>query len=164
MSPKELCFFVPSNYKNQHGARKGPWWGMNEIMQSQRSFGKGRVDRQKLGAETHVAEIAAHAMAQQGWVAPDGPCEVVLTFVEVGRSRDPDNVFGGAKYIMDALCEPTFMRVDKKTGKEVWKHRSGCSAIRDDSQRYVTLRCAIAERTDRENPGVWVRIRRREEA
>ena len=140
MSPKELCFFVPSNYKNQHGARKGPWWGMNEIMQSQRSFGKGRVDRQKLGAETHVAEIAAHAMAQHGWVAPDGPCEVVLTFVEVGRSRDPDNVFGGAKYIMDALCE------------------------RDDSQRYVTLRCAIAERTDRENPGVWVRIRRREEA
>ncbi len=164
MSAKELCFFVPSNYKNQHGARKGPWWGMNEIMQSQRSFGKGHVDRQKLGAETHVAEIAAHAMAQQGWVAPAGPCDVSLTFVEVGRSRDPDNVFGGAKYIMDALCEPTFMRVDKKTGKEVWKHRSGCAAIHDDSQRYVTLRCAIAERTDRSNPGVWVRITAREEA
>lgn len=159
MTPGELCFFVPSNYRNRHGSRKGPWWGMNEIMQSQRTYGKRTVDRQKLGAETHVARIARAAMEEQGWQAPEGRCEVILTFVEMGRSRDPDNIFGGAKYILDALCEPTFMRVDKRSGKEVWKHRSGCGAIHDDSQRYVTLRCAIAERTDRQEPGVWVRLK-----
>ena len=159
MSPKELCFFVPSHY----GSRRGPWWGMNEIMQAQRTFGKKRRDARKAAAEEHVAAIAADAMLAQGWTAPEGRCEVVLTFVEAGRNRDPDNIFGGAKYILDALCEPTFMRVDAKTGHEVWKHRSGCGAIRDDSQRYVTLRCAIADHTDKRNPGVWVRIREEQE-
>ena len=155
---RELVFFVPSNYHNQHGQRKGPWWGMNEIMQSQRTFGKRRVDRQKAGAELQVATCAAEAMEAQGWTAPEGRTTVTLTFVEAGRNRDPDNVFGGAKYILDALCTPTFMRTDPKTGKEVWKHRSGCSAIRDDSQRYVDLRLAIAEKTDKREPGVWVRL------
>lgn len=158
MSARELVFFVPSNYENEHGRRTGPWWGMNEIMQSQRSFGKRRVDRQKLGAELQVATIAAEAMRKQGWTAPRGRTTVTLTFVEAGRNRDPDNVFGGAKYILDALCEPTFMRIDRKTGREVWKHRNGCSAIRDDSQRYVDLRCAIADKTDKREPGVWVRL------
>lgn len=160
MSTEELCFFVPSNYENPDGKRRGPWWGLNEIMQSQRTFGKRKRDARKAGAERHVAAIAAEAMLEQGWTAPDGRCLITLTFVEAGRNRDPDNIFGGAKYILDALCEPSFMRVDPKTGKEIWKHRNGCSAIRDDSQRYVTLRCAIAERTDKRNPGVWVRIRR----
>lgn len=156
---RELCFFVPSCY----GSHRGPWWGMNEIMKSQRSFGKHRRDAQKAGAERHVAAIAASAMREQGWTAPEGRCVVTLTFVEMGRNRDPDNIFGGAKYILDALCEPTLMRLDKRTGRKVWKHANGCSAIRDDSQRYVTLRCAIAKETDRRNPGVWVRIRPEEE-
>lgn len=154
MAAMELCFFVPSCYGSHHG----PWWGLNEIMKSERLSGK-KPDRQKRDAERHVAEVAAAAMEEHGWVAPEGRCEVVLTFVEMGRNRDPDNIFGGAKYILDALCEPTLMRIDKRTGKQVWKHKSGCSAIRDDSQRYVTLRCAIAEKTDKRAPGVWVRIR-----
>jgi len=163
VSAPELVFFVPSCYVGASGREhNGPWWGMNEIMKAARTFGKGRPDIQKNDAEAHVASVAAAAMEAQGWSAPEGRCVVVLTFVEMGRNRDPDNVFGGAKYILDALCEPTFMRRDARTGKEIWKHKSGCGAIRDDSQRYVSLRCAIAERTDRRNPGVWVRIRKEE--
>ena len=157
MSARELCFFVPSEY----GAHKGPWWGLNEILSSARRS-RTHSDRAKQGAERHVAAIAAAAMQDQGWTAPNGKCEVVLTFVEKNRSRDPDNIYGGAKYILDALCEPTFMRVDKRTKKEVWKHKNGCAAIIDDSQRYVELRCAIAERCDPKAPGVWVRIREKE--
>lgn len=159
MAARELCFFVPSEFGTHHG----PWFGLNEIMKAQRTFSKGRPDRQKHQAEQHVSSIAATAMEDQGWTAPGGRCSVTLTFVEMGRNRDPDNVFGGAKYILDALCEPTLMRVDKRTGTEVWRHRSGCGAIHDDSQRYVELHCAIAAETDRRNPGVWVRIREMED-
>ncbi len=154
MSPKELCFFVPSNRPGK------PWYGLNDIIQAARTSGKGRPDRQKHDAERHVARIAAAAMQEQLWEAPDGRCEVTLTFVEVGRNRDPDNIFGGAKYILDALCEPTFSHLTK-SGREVWRHREGCGAIIDDSQRYIELRCAIASDTSRRSPGVWVRIRKK---
>lgn len=156
MEPRELCFFVPSDRAGR------PWYGLNDVIQAAKSTGKNRPNRQKHDAERHVAEVAAAAMVAQDWTAPAGRCEVVLTFVEVGRSRDPDNIFGGAKYILDALCEPTFSYRTKQ-GREVWRHMEGCSAIRDDSQRYIELRCAIAERTDRRAPGVWVRIREKGE-
>lgn len=152
MSARELCFFVPSDRPGK------PWYGLNDIIAATRLSGSRHPDWQKLKAEKHAAKYAWEAKVAQGWDAPEGRCEVVLTFVEVGRSRDPDNIFGGAKYIMDALCTPLFHHRDKK-GKEVWRHLNGCGAIHDDSQRYVSLRCAIAERTDRQNPGVWVRIR-----
>lgn len=155
MSARELCFFVPSD---RHGK---PWYGLNDIIQAARTSGKGRPDRQKHKAEKHVSSIAARAMDEQLWEAPQGRCEVVLTFVEMGRNRDPDNVFGGAKYILDAICTPVFS-YRSKTGRDVWRHAEGCGAIIDDSQRYVELRCAIASETNRRNPGVWVRIREKE--
>lgn len=156
MSARDLCFFVPSDRPGK------PWYGLNDIIQAARTSGKGRPDRQKHKAEAHAAAIAASAMDEQLWEAPEGRCEVTLTFVEMGRNRDPDNIFGGAKYILDALCEPTYSHATK-SGREVWRHREGCGAIHDDSQRYVELRCAIADRTDRRNPGVWVRISEKEE-
>lgn len=155
MSAEELCFFIPSDREGK------PWYGLNDIIGAAKLSGPNRPDRQKLRAEKHAAEYAADAMLAQGWTAPKGRCEVILTFVEMGRNRDPDNVFGGAKYIMDALCEPMFHHRDKR-GREVWRHANGCSAIHDDSQRYVHLRCAISEEIQRRNPGVWVRIRREE--
>ena len=151
MSDKELCFFVPSD-------RPGfPWYGINDMMQAIRVTGR-RPNRQKEAAEKWVSAHAYDAMIAQGWVAPEGTCTVTLTFVEMGRNRDPDNIFGGAKYILDALCEPLFHHRDKK-GREIWRHKNGCGALKDDSQKYVELHCAIAERTDKEAPGVWVRIR-----
>ena len=88
-------------------------------------------------------------------LSPTSSCEVTLTFVEVGRRRDPDNIFGASKFILDALCTP------QQRGKKTI-HKHGCGAIVDDSQEYVELRCAIADRVDREHPGVWIRIKRKE--
>lgn len=156
MSARELCFFVPSDRPGR------PWYGLNDIMQAAKLSGPRRPDRQKLKAEKHVAEKAWAAMVAQGWTEPECRCDVILTFVEMGRNRDPDNIFGGAKYVMDALCAPLFHHRDKQ-GKEVWRHMNGCGAIHDDSQRYVRLRCAIADETSRRNPGVWVRIIRETE-
>lgn len=155
MRPRELCFFIPSDRQGK------PWYGLNDIIQAAKSTGKGRPNRQKHKAEKHVAAIAAKAMDEQLWEAPQGRCEVTLTFVEMGRGRDADNVYGGAKYILDALCTPV-LSYRTKDGREVWRHQEGCRALIDDSQRYVDLRCAIAAETDRRNPGVWVRIREKE--
>lgn len=152
MSAQELCFFIPSNREGR------PWYGMNDIVQAARTTGKGHPDRQKHDAERHVARIAEAAMDEQLWSTPQGRCRVTLTFVEMGRNRDPDNIFGGAKYILDGLCTPVFSHLTK-SGREVWRHKEGCGALVDDSQRYVELRCAIAEETDRRRPGVWVRIK-----
>lgn len=153
MSAQELCFFIPSNREGR------PWYGLNDIVQAARTTGRSHPDRQKHDAERHVARIAEAAMDEQLWTTPQGRCRVTLTFVEMGRNRDPDNIFGGAKYILDALCTPVFSHLTK-SGREVWRHREGCGVIVDDSQRYVELACAIAEKTDRRHPGVWVRIRR----
>ena len=153
---RELCFFVPSNRPGMGGRRK-PWYGLNDIIDNARKNRFG-YRRQKDDAEEYVSRIAAKAMEEQGWTTPDGICTVTLTFVEPHVQRDPDNIFGGAKYIMDALCKPE--RVGrKKDGSPRYRHANGCGAIRDDSQRYVRLRVAVAEETNKERPGVWVRIR-----
>lgn len=154
MNPESLCFFVTSDRPGK------PWYGLNDIIQAAKLSGRNRPNFQKDAAEKWVAEKAYVAMIDKDWHAPEGQCEVRLVFVEMGRNRDPDNIFGGAKYILDALCEPLFHHRDK-SGREVWRHRSGCGAIHDDSQKYVDLRCGIADRTDRERPGVWVIIRQK---
>ena len=148
---RELCFFIPSDRPGR------PWYGLNDIIAACKLQGR-RPDAQKAKAERHVARHAQQAMDEQLWDAPDGRCEVILTFVEMGTNRDPDNIFGGAKYILDGLCEPMFHHLTKG-GREVWRHRYGCGAIHDDGQKYVELRCALADHIDREHPGVWVRIR-----
>lgn len=150
-SARELCFFVPSDRPGK------PWYGLNDIIAAAKIQGS-RPDRQKAAAEKHVCLHARKAMDEQLWEAPEGQCDVILTFVEMGRNRDPDNIFGGAKYVLDALCEPMFHHLTK-SGREVWRHRFGAGALVDDDQRHVALHCAIAEKTDKRRPGVWVRIR-----
>lgn len=151
----EICFFVPSDRDGR------PWYGLNDIIDMARKSRFGYA-HQKDSAEKHVARIARMTMDEHLWVPPEGQCEVILTFVEMGRNRDPDNIFGGAKFILDALCEPTFHYVTK-SGREVWRHKHGAGVIVDDDQQHVELRCALADRTDRKHPGVWVRIRRKDE-
>lgn len=149
----DLCVWVPSNRWDKRGNAQ-PLDGMNEIIRQSRGSAVAAA-RRKDENERHVAHYVARAMADNGWVAPEEVCIVSLTFVEVGYRRDPDNVFGAAKFILDALCTP------QRRGN-VTIHKHGCGAIVDDSQDYVELRCAIANHVDRERPGVWVRIHRKE--
>ena len=154
MSPDELCVWVPSNRRDKRGAAQ-PLDGMNEIIRQSRGHAVAAA-RRKEENERHVAHYVGQAMAANGWVAPEETCTVTLTFVEVGRRRDPDNIFGASKFILDALCTP------QQRGRRTI-HKNGCGAIVDDSQEYVELRCAIADHVDRERPGVWVRLHARED-
>jgi Holliday junction resolvase RusA-like endonuclease len=76
-----------------------------------------------------------------GWLAKKLPkynrVDITITWYEPNRRRDPDNVSGGQKFILDGLV------------------RGG--AIKDDSQRYIN---SISHRyeLDRENPRVEIEI------
>lgn len=158
---RDLMVFVPTNNRDKHGNPK-PLDGTNELVRQARGNAY-RANKRKQENESHVAAHVAAAMEAQGWTAPKGMTTVTLTFVEVGYKRDPDNVFGAAKFILDALCKPQHTGHLSRGGREVVIHASGCGAIEDDSQEYVELRCALAERPDRTNPGVWVRLHTEEE-
>lgn len=160
MMGAELCVFVPSNNVDKRGNPR-PFDGNNELVRQART-GAYVANARKIANERHVAAYVAAAMAEQGWTAPDGPSTVTLTFVEVGYKRDPDNVFGAAKFILDALCTPRPTGRVGRRGKEVVIHANGCGALVDDSQEYVVLRMALSDKPDREHPGVWIRIRRNE--
>ena len=94
-----------------------------------------------LVGRTHIAESYARDAARQaGWKAPDGTVAIGLTWVEKDRRRDQDNVTSGQKFLLDGLVE--------------------AGVIRDDSQRYVPQPSVNRIATDKDNPGVWVHIRR----
>ncbi len=156
----ELCAWVPSNNTDKSG-RPAPLDGTNELVRQARGNALAAARRKRIN-EQHVARHVAQAMEDQGWVAPEGRSDVTLTFVEVSSRRDPDNIFGAAKYILDGLCTPVHTGRMGRRGKERIIHQDGCSAIIDDSQAYVDLHMGIAE-PDRQRPGVWVRIREKEE-
>lgn len=155
--PDELLVWVPSNNRDKRGNPQ-PFDGLNEIIRQARGNSLA-ANARKHKNEKHVAGYVAAEMERTGWTAPAGPCEVTLTFVEVGARRDPDNVFGAAKFILDALCTPVHTGRVGRRGKEVVIHADGCSALVDDSQEYVRLTCRLAEEPSRESPGVWVSIR-----
>lgn len=139
---RDLCFFVPSNRVDKRGCPLG-MDGLNEIIRQARGNRFGAA-RSKTDASEHVATYAKLAAHEQGWSMPKGHCSVVLSFVEPSTRRDPDNIFAGAKYILDGLTA---------------RSDTGAGVIRDDSQRCITLRCVVADHIDKEHPGVWVRIK-----
>ena len=138
----ELCFFVPSPRRGKRG-RPLAMDGQNDINRAERGNTKAAA-RAKHDATAYVAEYAKEAAHDQHWHTPEGRCHVTLTFVEINHRRDPDNIYGGAKYVLDGLTARAAL---------------GAGVIMDDSQKYITLRCALADKTDREHPGVWVRIK-----
>ena len=138
----ELCFFVPSPRRNCRG-RPLAMDGLNEIIARERG-NLNAAAKAKHDATAYVAEYAKEAAHEQHWHTPEGRCHVTLTFVEINHDRDPDNVFAGAKYVLDGLTA----RADL-----------GAGVIMDDSQACITLVCALADTTDKEHPGVWVRIK-----
>ena len=138
----ELYFFVPSPRWDRRG-RPLAMDGLNEIIARERG-NLHAAAKAKRAATAYVSYIAKRAAHEQHWHTPDGRCHVTLTFVEINHRRDPDNVFAGAKYVLDGLTA----RADL-----------GAGVIMDDSQACITLACALADETDKEHPGVWVRIR-----
>lgn len=138
-----LEFFIPSNRRTRKGL-PAPLDGLNELIRAEKTdyrFGN-RVKRENgENAESYCRE----AMAEQGWKMPSGKSTVILTFVETSRRRDPDNIYGGAKFILDGIT--------KRRGLRLY----GAGALKDDSQRYVSLMFGDIL-VDKDNPGCWVRI------
>lgn len=106
--------------------------GLNEIIKAAKQ-GRGKYQPYAIMKEQYTSDI--------GWLAKKLPAynrvDITITWYEPNRRRDPDNVVGGTKFIMDGLVAG--------------------GAIRDDSQRYIN---SIAHRfeLDRENPRVEINV------
>ena len=138
-----LEFFVPSNKVDKRG-NPAPLDGLNELLKAERAdWRAGNSLKRANGLNAQASCL--YAMRASGWKCPEGRCRVTLTFVEPHRRRDPDNVFGGAKFILDGIIRPR-----GGTG-------FGAGAIRDDSQKYIDLRFGEIL-VDKRHPGCWVRI------
>lgn len=136
-----LEFFVPTNRKNKDGSQ-APLDGLNELVAAERAhYGPSFKKRNGLNAE----KVAKDAMSSERWECPKSKCVVTLTFVEPHEKRDPDNIYGGAKFILDGIIKP---RGQKKYGAGV---------IEDDSQKWITLHYGDIE-IDPEHVGCKVRI------
>lgn len=144
-----LEFFVPSNRKSKGGG-PAPLDGLNELIDAERS--NWRVGNSVKRRNGRNAERACmEAMKKTGWKCPKCKCLVTLKFVEVSRRRDPDNIYGGAKFILDGIT--------KRRGRRSY----GAGAIEDDSQRWIELRYDPEILVDRDNAGCFVRIETLEE-
>ena len=148
MAIEILEFFVPSNRKNKNGRKQG-MDGMNEIVKQSRAKAAWANIRKNQN-EQWVAGFARDAMKEAGWKTADCLHTVILTFIEPDMRRDDDNIFAGAKYILDALCKPV-------VGKSRTVHRNGCGAVPDDDPMHVCLLCKRGD-ADPVDPGVKVSI------
>lgn len=144
-----LRFFVPSNRTDKNG-NPAPLDGLNELIESERlGYRIGNSMKRTNGRNAEASCI--YAMRAERWTCPKCRCLVRLTFVETSRKRDPDNIFGGAKFILDGIT--------KKRGRRSY----GAGAIEDDSQRWIRLEYDSEILVDKENPGCWVEITTLEE-
>ena len=106
--------------------------GLNEIIDAAKQ-GRGKYQPYAQMKDRYTSEI--------GWLAKKLPrynrVDITITWYEPNRRRDPDNITGGQKFILDGLVAG--------------------GAIRDDSQRYIN---SITHRfeVDRENPRVEIGI------
>lgn len=138
-----LEFFIPTNRTTKSG-RPAPLDGLNELVASERKgFGAGNSLKRKNGL--NAQQFCEVAMIEQGWKCPDCRCHVTLTFIEPSERRDPDNVYGGTKFILDGITKP----IGRKT--------YGAGAIEDDSQKWIDLSFGPIL-VDKDHVGCLVRI------
>ena len=138
-----LEFFVPSNRRNTDGT-PAPLDGLNELINMERS--DWRIGNNAKRTNGRNAEASCtYAMRESRWKCPKCKCVVTLTFVETSRRRDPDNIYGGAKFILDGIT--------KKRGRRTY----GAGAIEDDSQKWIELRFGPIL-VDKKSPGCHVKI------
>jgi Holliday junction resolvase RusA-like endonuclease len=126
----ELRFFVPAKFPS-----------LNELIgaANHNRFDGGRMKKKY----TAIAESCARRAAiETGWMAPEGPVSIAITWVERDRRRDQDNVTAGQKYLLDGIV--------------------AAGVLLDDSQRYVPQPSTNEITFDKNRPGVWVTIRRSE--
>lgn len=146
MSAGLLDVWVPTNRHDDSG-RPTHMDGWNEIVSAYKSNKYKGAAREAENVQ-HVAFYVARAMRSQGWARMASKddavsCSVKITFVERDRRRDIGNVHGAAKYALDALTH---------------RHKSGASAIYDDSQMWLT-QIAYEVAVDASQPGMRIVIR-----
>lgn len=152
MNSNALEFFVPSNRTDKRG-RPAHMDGINDVVGAARANTYLSAKKKRDDTEW-VAMYARNAMRRCGWETPAGLVTVTTIWHETSLARDLDNIYGGVKYVLDALCTPA--RWSEKKGAYT-RNPFGCGAIVDDSRKYVG-ELVFGVKVDKDNPGVLVKV------
>jgi len=115
-------FFVP-----------GTLPGLNEIISAAKVGGRGKAySDMKRKSGQMVKDVIQWASLK-----PAGRVSITCTWQEPSRRRDPDNIFAGVKFILDALVDSGILAGD------------GWQQVADIRHKLVL---------DKDHPGVWVEI------
>lgn len=136
-----MRFFVPSNRRTRTGQLRG-FDGMNEIIDANRSNRHVGAKQERENIE-YVMWHAKAAMSSQKQKPIEGKAHVHIDFVEPNARRDPSNVLGATKFILDALTKP---RASKP----------GVGLIQDDSFKYCELTTSF--HVQKGVAGAWVEV------
>ena len=134
-SAPELKFFIAAP---RIGGAIRPWPSMNDYIHSM-NVNRFKGNDFKKYYTGIAAEYAHEAALQNGWRTPDGKVDIQLDWVEINNRRDPDNVTGGIKFVLDGIV------------------RAGL--LNDDSRRYIQRIDHHSITNDKDNPSVWVTLR-----
>lgn len=121
---RSITFFVPSNRTTRTGQLRG-FDGMNELIAAARTNRYVAAKQERENIE-YVMWHAKAAMTKERFKPIKGKAHVHIEFIEPNARRDPSNVLGGVKFILDALTKP-------RAGK------TGIGLIQDDSYKYCDL-------------------------
>lgn len=123
-----------------------PWPSTNDLVHA---LNRGRIRGNDLKRRYTgiAAEYAREAAQQQGWRCPESPVDVWITWYEVDRRRDPDNIHGGIKFVMDGLVRAGVIHDDSQRWVRDIHHRIKYDAA--DPGAEVVLRAVAAERSGR---------------
>lgn len=136
-----MRFFVPSNRTTRTGKPKG-FDGFNEIVNANRINRHVGAKQERENIE-HVMWYAQAAKSKHKFKPIEGRAHVHIDFVEPNERRDPSNVLGATKFILDALTKP-------RAGKP------GVGLIQDDSFKYCALTTSV--HVEKGTAGAWVTI------
>lgn len=140
MRSLEFRIYAPPKRDKRGKIKQQPWAGTNELIKANRS---GYIVGNKLKHEyTELARKAAEeAVKLASWEAPECACDICLLWEEPHGRRDPDNIYGGAKFVLDGMVL--------------------AGVLKNDTQKYIyslTNKIVI----NREHAGVTVFVRTHE--
>lgn len=114
-----------------------PWASINDWMHAM-NVNRFKGNDLKKYYTGIAAEYAHEAALQAGWKTPEGKVDIRLVWHEINARRDPDNIMGGIKFVLDGIVK--------------------AGLIRDDSQKHIRAIHHDGIAIDKEDPGVMVTI------
>ena|GEM_PF-538776 len=131
---RPLEFFI---HAPKIGGVQKPWASINDWMHAM-NVNRFKGNDLKKYYTGIAAEYAHEAALQAGWKTPDVRVDLRIVWHEVNARRDPDNIMGGIKFVLDGIVK--------------------AGLIHDDSQKHIRGIHHDDIVIDKQDPGAMVTI------